>query len=197
MLASGEDAENSKVAMGVSGMPKGTAFNEGYVAYLRAKTGLLTWLVPANEPGKIYTAKFCANAYVGGAADKSVRSRDVSVEVLPALTPAPTPNPTVAANTITGLIYNASLKQLEISGQVGWTRDSTQADREAAIMDPVNISDAETGSALGTVKAVLNGRWSVVIPSASAPRAVDAIFQGAVSTELLQQHSTKPSKDDD
>ncbi|MEQ1558894.1 MAG: hypothetical protein ABL933_08150 [Methyloglobulus sp.] len=178
----------------MSGMPKGVEFYEGYIASLRSKIGILSWKVPVSEPAKTVAAKFCANAYVGSATVKSVSSRDVSVEVLPALIPAPMLNPTVASNTITGLVYNAALKQLEIRGQVGWARVSTETDRKAAIMYPVNISASENGSALGTAKVELNGRWSAVIPSTSMPHAVDAIFQGAVSTELLGQHNTDSPK---
>jgi hypothetical protein len=187
VIAFGHDSKNSELTMGLSSLPEKGIFWQSYVTYIKAKEANLYWKVPAIESGKMLKFKFCAKANVGGKADGSFSNRNVSVEVLPELKETGDPSQTVVSNYITNLVYNTELKQLEVAGQIGWWYKSLPEERSAAILDPVEITDADTGASLGSAKVGLDGKWSATLPlpQASMPRVVDALFQGRVSTEPL------------
>jgi hypothetical protein len=172
-------------------LPQGASLEQAYNSDLSVQQAVMAVTVPDSVSGQICTVNFLASALgdASGSVELSAR-RAVSVKILPALQAVMNPNPAVAQSAISSALYNTVLQTLEVTGQVIWSPQSTTAERQSAILDPVTLSDAENVIA-GTVTAevALDGSWSVSIPlsSDSVPNAVDAIFQDRVGTRLVKR----------
>jgi hypothetical protein len=184
VFASDENGRNVTIA---TNLP----FEQTYNSDQRVQQAVMVVTVPDSVSGKTCTVSFLANALgnASGSVELSV-TRGVAVKVLPALQTVMNPNPAVAESAISSALYNTVLQTLEVSGQVIWSPQSTKAEREGAILDPVTLSDAEN-VVVGTVSAKvgLDGTWSVSIPlpSDSVPNAIDAKFGDRVGTRLVRR----------
>lgn len=182
--------DNRKIAMGVN-LPAGAKFAESYNGTLQTQQGVVSWKVPKTASGKTVKIKFCAETHSndkhGKRQDVRFVSRDVSVKVLPKLKTVPAAQ-TAADPVIASATYSASLHQLVVSGQIKWPAKSTPAERQASIVTPVQLSNANNAALLGTAHVQSNGDWSVSIPLSSViPSDIDATFQGAVATKLVKK----------
>jgi hypothetical protein len=179
--------DNRRVEMAVSGLPRGARFYDAYNPSLRSVEGVIVWQVPVAMAGQKLEFNLCGTSKGGGKPEGYV-NRKITIEVLPPLANATVPDPTVSTNYLISSVYNNQTGKLEVSGQVIWFWKTTEAARQSAILQPVELSDAETGNRLGSGEVGLNGRWFISVPVArnNLPKAVDATFLGRLGTKPVQ-----------
>ncbi|SJM95813.1 hypothetical protein [Crenothrix polyspora] len=181
--------DGSKISMGAN-LPAGAKFTESYNTTLQAEQGVVTWKVPKSVSGKTIKIKVCAQSHSnsGKKQDKRSISSDIIVKVLPQLKSVVIAQST-AEPVIASAVYNTAVQQLAVSGQITWATKSTQAERNAALANPVQLSNANNAAVLGSANVSANGSWSASIPVASnaMPSVIDAAFEGAVASKLVKR----------
>ncbi len=184
-----------KTEIAVSKLPKDAKFYDTYNPSLRSKEGVLLWQVPTALAGKKMQFKICGKTSGGSKGDSHVQ-RHIKVEILPPTNNLPTPDPIVSDHYVTSSVYDDATGKLEVCGQVKWLSKSRPGKRQSAILEPVEIVDAESNTPLGTAKIGLDGRWSasIAVPAATVPRVVDATFLGRLATETVHNSSVSDSK---
>jgi hypothetical protein len=184
------DCADRPIKIQADQLPKGAKIANSIDAELHMPKAVITWQSPVSAEAR--TEKVVLKAVASDSENGKVASspQSVLIEVLPtAQSQGNVLEQLVKSNTVASARFNAKSQKLELSGQVSWHKKSRKDQRQALIANEAAvITDAATGSELGTATIGKNGKWKATIATTAdaAPCSIDVAFNGKTGVKSVK-----------